>query len=282
MDFSSVGLLKAVSMSARVGIGIITYNRRDVAAETVARVRAHTAPPFALVVADDGSEDGTADLMQSQNVTVVTGRNMGVAWNKNRALFLLAAIVQCDVVILLEDDSFPTHDGWAEEWVLASQRWGHVNLAGEWFRDSFLKGTGTADDPILSKDVSGQCSGFSRTALLYGGYFDSRFRGYGHGHVEHTRRLLRVGYGGTYEDIAGEVRPIYKLLKCNIEVTNPPTFLNASDSDRNWLLSRQLLFEEAYRMPWRDDAELAQFRAEMQAALAHPDGMHCAFPLHGV
>ena len=43
---------------------------------------------------------------------VVTGRNMGIAWNKNRALFLLGAIAQCDVVILLEDDSFPTSDGW--------------------------------------------------------------------------------------------------------------------------------------------------------------------------
>jgi GT2 family glycosyltransferase len=42
-------------MSARLGIGIITCNRRDVLAETVARVRSHTPPPFTLVVADDGS-----------------------------------------------------------------------------------------------------------------------------------------------------------------------------------------------------------------------------------
>jgi glycosyltransferase involved in cell wall biosynthesis len=255
-------------MSVRLGIGIITYNRKDVVAETVARVRARTASPFTLVVADDGSDDGTAELMRSQHVTVVTGQNMGIAWNKNRALFLLTAVAQCDVVILLEDDSFPTCDGWAEEWVQASQRWGHVNLAGEWFRDSFLKGSGTIDDPILSKDVTAQCSGFSRTALLYGGYFDSRFRGYGQEHVEHTRRLMRIGYGGTYEDIEGEVRPIYKLLKGSIEVTSPHTFSNMSDRDRNWLLCRQLLFEETYRMPWRDDAELRQFRAEMQTALA--------------
>ena len=56
--------------------------------------------------------------------------------------------------------------------MLATQRWGHVNLAGEWFRDSFLKGSGTVDDPIISKDVSAQCSGFSRDALIYGGYFN--------------------------------------------------------------------------------------------------------------
>jgi hypothetical protein len=85
--------------------------------------------------------------------------------------------------------------------------------------------------------------------------------------VEHTRRLVRVGYGGTFEEIDGEVRPIYKLLKSQIEVTSPPTSSNQADRDRNWLLCRELLFDESYRMPWRDDAELIQFRAEIAGAL---------------
>ena len=84
-------------MAIRVGIGIITCNRKDVLAETLARVRAHTTAPFTLAVADDGSTDGTADMVRSQNITLVTGRNMGIAWNKNRALFLLSALdaVRC-------------------------------------------------------------------------------------------------------------------------------------------------------------------------------------------
>ena len=174
--------------------------------------------------------------------------------------------MQCDAIILLEDDSFPTEDGWEQEWMQAAQSWGHANLAGAWFSDSFLSGAGTVDDPILSTNVSAQCSGFSRTALLYAGYFDSRFRGYGQEHVEHTRRMLRVGYGGSYEEIEGEVRPIYKLLKSCIKVTNPNSYSNQPDRDRNWLICRELLFDEAYRMPWRDDAELAQFRDEMANA----------------
>lgn len=254
-------------MDSRVGIGIVTYNRRDTLLETLDRVHAHTRMPFVVVVADDGSDDGTADSVRAQQVVVATGPNMGIAWNKNRALFLLSAVMQCDVVILLEDDSFPTEDGWEAEWVIASQRWGHANLGAPWLSDSFLKGSGTVDDPYLSLDVTAQCSSFSRTALLYAGYFDSRFRGYGQEHVEHTRRLLRVGYGGTYEDISGEVRPIYKLLRSSIEVLSGHSFSNPADRDRNWMLCRQLLFDEGYRMPWRDDTELAQFRAEMQAAL---------------
>ena len=257
-------------MAIRVGIGIITCNRKDVLLETLARVRAHTSSPCAIAVADDGSSDGTVEAVRAQRITLATGRNMGIAWNKNRALFLLAAVVQCDVVLLLEDDSYPTQDGWEQDWVLASQRWGHANLAGAWFGDSFLSGTGTVDDPILSVDVTAQCSGFSRAALLYGGYFDSRFRGYGQEHVEHTRRLVRLGYGGTHEEIQGEVRPIYKLLKSPIMVTTPPSFSNQPDRDRNWLMCRELLFDETYRMPWRDDAELIQFREEMANALRQP------------
>jgi len=254
-------------MAIRVGIGVVTYNRKDVLLETLARIRAHTTSECALAVADDGSSDGTPEAVRAEKITLVTGRNMGIAWNKNRALFLLASVVQCDVVILLEDDSFPTQDGWEQEWIKATQRWGHINFAGEWFRDSFLRGTGTADDPILSKDITAQCSGFSRTSLIYGGYFDPRFRGYGQEHVEHTRRLVRLGYGGTHEEIDGEVRPIYRLLTSGIQVTNPTSFSNATDRERNWLLCRELLFDESYRMPWRDDTELAQFRAEMANAL---------------
>ncbi len=75
-------------MALRIGIGIVTYNRKNVLAETLGRVRAHTKLQSTLVVADDGSDDGTLDFVRSQGITVVTGRNRGVAWNKNRALFL--------------------------------------------------------------------------------------------------------------------------------------------------------------------------------------------------
>lgn len=256
-------------MALRLGVGVITYNRKDVLAHTLTRVQELTRTPHILVVADDGSEDGTVKLLRERNIATVTGRNMGIAWNKNRALYLLCEILNCDVIVLLEDDSFPEVAGWEAEWIAAAQRWGHANLAGDWFRDSFIDGAGTVDDPVLSKDITAQCSAFSREALLYGGYFDPRFRGYGQEHVEHTRRLLRLGYGGSYESIGGEVRPIYKLLRGSIRVTNPGSFANNSILDRNALLCHKLLFDEAYRAPWSDDTELLQFRAEMELALMH-------------
>ena len=249
----------------RLGIGIITCNRKEMLAETLARVRTHTTAPVKLVVADDGSSDGTAEMVPSQNIALVTGRNMGIAWNKNRALYLLRPRCSATPHPLEEIHSPPRTAGSSNG--CRRPRVGPRNLAGagSGLLPVRLGDRGGSD---RQHDVSAQCSGFSRTALLYGGYFDSRFRGYGQEHVEHTRRMVRVGYGGSYKEIEGEVRPIYKLLKKgSIKVTNPKSYSNQPDRDRNWLICRELLFDEAYRTPWRDDAELAQFRDEMANAL---------------
>ena len=89
-------------MPFRLGIGIITFNRKELVGSTIDRVRALTREPdVALVIADDGSSDGTLEMLREKQVPVVTGINMGIAWNKNRALFLLSHLLGCESVILL-------------------------------------------------------------------------------------------------------------------------------------------------------------------------------------
>jgi glycosyltransferase involved in cell wall biosynthesis len=208
-------------MSFPLGIGIVTYNRKDTVAATIARVRRFTRETgAAMVVADDGSSDGTLGKLREIGVPVITGINMGIAWNKNRALFLLSHMLRCETVILLEDDTQPNREGWEQEWMQAARKWGHVNFAGDWMREHFLSGSGSATDPIRSKNVTAQCSAYASTALTYGGYLDPRFRGYGHEHVEHSRRLVRVGYGGTDERINGGERVIYYLLRGDLTAWN--------------------------------------------------------------
>ena len=264
---------------ARIGIGIVTYNRKDILAETVARVRRFTRQPeVEFVVADDGSTDGTLAWLRADSVPVVGGVNMGIAWNKNRVLFLLAELRRCEVVILLEDDTQPARSGWEDEWIDAARRWGHVNYAGAWMRDQFMAGAGTAADPVLSKVVTAQCSAYTSEALLYGGYYDSRFKGYGHEHVEHTRRLIRVGFGGTDEFMDGEKRVVFKLIDGHVMCVDTPSHFSQSDVDRNLEIARPLMSDQAYRAPWVNDIELKQFRSEMRSAL---DGWPNGFPLRG-
>src|ERR1700712_3829984 len=100
-------------MMLKLGIGIPSFNRKPILRETINSIRVMTKYlPSVLVVADDGSSDGTADMLERMGVACVRGRNMGVAWNKNRALYMLNARLRCDVTILLEDDAYPSRLGW--------------------------------------------------------------------------------------------------------------------------------------------------------------------------
>ena len=258
-------------MSGRVGIGIITYNRSQVVAETVEAVRRMTArSDVDLVVADDGSTDDTRDVLARMNVAVISGKNMGIAWNKNRALFVLSRVLDCQTVILLEDDVRPQFFGWEAPWVTAAERWGHANWAAPWMKQYFEEGTGVPEMPYASSAITAQCASFSREALIYGGFFDSRFRGFGHEHVEHTRRLVRVGYGGTDTRVDGKERVRYRLIESPLTVIRAGSFLNEEEVARNVKIAHQAMAETTYRAPWSNEEEMRQMRAEverMQAAV---------------
>ena len=266
---SSVG---ADPASPLLGIGIVTYNRAGVLAKTLDRVQRHTTHPHTIVaVADDGSTDDTMQMLRARQVLAVSGTNAGVAWNKNRALFLLFALRRCDVVILLEDDAYPTRDGWHAEWIEAARRWGHVNLAADWLREHFISGKGTAADPILSRQLTAQCAVFSRESILFGGYFDTRFRGYGHEHVEHTWRLLRMGYGGSEWPPDSKTAPEFRLIWGGIAHQFAPSVGDAGDwqTERNRVLAQLLLGEYSHRPPFQTEQEARQLREEMRQALPH-------------
>lgn len=265
-------------MSYVTGIGIVTYNRKEIVADTISQVRAFTrCPDVALVVADDGSTDGTANLLEAMRVPVVGGVNRGVAWNKNRALFLLSHLLGCQTVILLEDDARPYRPAWENEWIQAARRWGHVNYAADWMREHFVAGSGTAADPFLSNMVTAQCASYSGTALTYAGYFDPHFRGYGHGHVEHTRRLIRAGYGGTDAPPNEQECVLYKMIRGGVTVVASQSHFDPDQEERNLRLAMQLMGQEGYRSPWSDDSEMRQFRSEIEIAMG---GGPARFRLH--
>lgn len=246
-----------------LGIAVITYNRLQSAKTAVERVLAHTTQPFQLVIADDGSSDGTALEFRKQGIQVISAKNMGVCWNKNRALFYLHNIAKCDPIILLEDDSWPIENGWESDWIEATSSYGHINLAGGWFSQAFVSGLGTPQDPIFSQAISGQCSAYSAEALSYVGYLDTRFVGYGVGHVEHSTRLLRAGYGGYIAGRATGSKYRFLLINSRIKVTSPETFKTQVQIDKNHELMQSIRGEPVFRAAWRTDLEMAQFRSEI-------------------
>ena len=248
-----------------LGIGVISYNRCDMLKETLDLVQRRTRHPRTIVaVADDGSTDGTLDMLRQRRTLTVTGRNMSIAWNKNRALFLLAELARCDIIILMEDDTYPEEDNWEADWIRAAQRWGHVSGLPRGTPARPVTGTGSIDDPFESDWLSAQCAVFSRQAVLFGGYFDTRFRGYGHEHVEHTFRLRRMGYGpatqepGRFKSIWGGIglRPVQSTFDAKHEL-----------AELNRQVAAELMDDLSYRGPWRTEEEGRQFRDEMRQAV---------------
>jgi glycosyltransferase involved in cell wall biosynthesis len=252
-------------MPNRVGLAIVTCNRSALLRQTIEAVRRFTRhPDLDFIVADDGSADGTPALLRDLDVPHIAGPNMGVAWNKNRALWFLGQMRRCQAVIVLEDDTHPTAAGWEAAWLAAAARWGHVNVAAPWLSGSFESGSGTAEDPFLSADVTAQCAAYSRDALDWGGYFDPRFRGFGHEHVEHSARLVRLGFGGRTW-IADGHRQI-RFAAIAGDVATVPVRSHAQPEDtHNLMIAHIAMAERRYRVPWYTRGEMRQFRAEMAA-----------------
>lgn len=72
---------------ARISIIMPTYNRADTIVRAVESVEAQTFEDWELVVVDDGSTDGTRDLLAGRDprIRVVSQENRGVAGARNRA-----------------------------------------------------------------------------------------------------------------------------------------------------------------------------------------------------
>jgi glycosyltransferase involved in cell wall biosynthesis len=254
-------------MPIKLGIGVTTFNRCRKLETCISQLQRLTSQPFSLVIADDGSIDGTVAMCTQQQIACVTGENMGIAWNKNRALFFLHRILECDVIILIEDDSYPNNLGWEADWMEGAQKWGQVNFAGGWFRERALSGTGNIDSLFLSASLSGQCAAFSRQALSACGFMDSRFKSYGYEHAEHSARLVRAGFGGEMRMTErGELEPHYYLLAADLTVSSDESYRDEESLASNWIIWTEMYGDPLYRHPWRTTEEFLQFRGEMRAA----------------
>jgi glycosyltransferase involved in cell wall biosynthesis len=90
--------------TAKVTVGIPTFNRAGWLRETVESVLAQTFTNFRLIVRDNASDDATPDVVRSFSDDriqyVRSERNIGAIGNFNR----LAALADTDFLVLLPDD----------------------------------------------------------------------------------------------------------------------------------------------------------------------------------
>lgn len=99
----------ALPARTRIAVVVTNYNYRDFVVEAVDSALAQTRAPAAVVVVDDGSTDGSADLLRERyaddpRVTLLCGPNTGQLGAFRRGIEVLDA----DVVCFLDAD-----DRWA-------------------------------------------------------------------------------------------------------------------------------------------------------------------------
>ena len=69
-----------------VSVLIPTYNRLELVCEAIASVRAQTYPHYEIIVADDGSSDGTVEALRLEDLQVLSLTHGGQARARNAAL----------------------------------------------------------------------------------------------------------------------------------------------------------------------------------------------------
>jgi glycosyltransferase involved in cell wall biosynthesis len=247
----------ASSGAPELGIGIITYNRLKALHGCVQGVQSFTRAPYRLVVADDGSTDGSVEWVRAQRLPLIAGRNRGPAWNRNRALYYLLERTVCDPILLLEDDCWPVEPGWEQSWMEAAEWWEHLNFA----LDRFVAGSGTPEHPYRCEISGTQCTVSSRAAMQAVGYMDSRFMGYGFEDAEWTYRFERH-----LADRWGPPLHTPPCLRSGLHVVDMGTWHDAASVERQGSLFQQLQQEPIWRFPWRTVEEEQFFRHEQAQA----------------
>ena len=95
-------------MMPRVSIVMPTYNRRDTIERAIDSVVAQTFRDWELIVVDDGSTDGTRDLVAGLDprVRMIVQENQGVGGARNTGM---AAAEGALIAFLDSDDEWPAH-----------------------------------------------------------------------------------------------------------------------------------------------------------------------------
>lgn len=190
-------------MSAiRRGVAIAHYNRPDHLLDIIMAIKSTTPVGTKVVVCDDGSSD-VLKLISATDQTgtpLIRGRNLGVAANKNRALW---ALRDCHFLAIIEDDLLPKEEGWFTQYEEASKlseihhfcRVQDKEIPETYpaFSEFMQKNSLT---PVFGSSPRGDLTFITATVLNRVGGFNPLFRGTGYAHGEYSNRVYRAGLIG--------------------------------------------------------------------------------------
>lgn len=250
-------------MNPRITVVVLTYNRREEVLHTVAQL--HTLPERPdVIVADNGSTDGTADALSARfpRVRVVRcAKNLGAA-GRNRA----AALATTDYVAFSDDDT---------EWQAGSLAYA-VALLDRWPRVAVLCASVVVGD---AREPDTACDAMRTSPLDRRDLPGPSLVGYMAGACVFRTDVFRAvgGYeprlfiGGEEELVALDVLDAGRA----IVYCDKMTVLHRPSAQRDGSLRRRLLARNAalvawLRLPWRDASRATLNACAAAARSGHP------------
>lgn len=190
--------------SESITVVVVAFNGREHLSRCLAALAVQTAMPRTVIVVDNGSTDGLAEVVQhlaetapglvGRTTLISMGRNLGFAAANNRAI----AMCDTEFVALLNPDAFP-HPDWLERLLAAAERHpeaaafgsrqmingqpGIVDGTGDVYHMSGLTwraghGRPLHDEDLVEREIFSPCAAaalYRRSALLEVGGFDEDF-----------------------------------------------------------------------------------------------------------
>jgi glycosyltransferase involved in cell wall biosynthesis len=200
-------------------VSICTYNRADKLGEVIQGVLDTVPDGTDVFVCDDGSADDT-DIVTGAfpGVHYHRGPNLGVAANKNRALFLMQ---NHHFSCILEDDLMPIKENWFSIYEKVSMLTDIHHFCR--IQDKEIPETSPAfanylqtlgATPLYASSPRGDLTFLTRKVITTVGGLNPMFRGVGYAHGEWSARVVKAGlvaHPSGYVDIA-EARDMFKQV----------------------------------------------------------------------
>ncbi len=215
----------------RVGVGVCTYNRPDRALSLVKAIR-DTTDNVNLICSIDGGDFLKYDLENINSLcdNLLIGKNDGVVVNKNR---LLVYLQDCDFIFLIEDDLLPIKKGWIDKYLEVIEKTGyqHLNYIHGLARSCKIKEDRISNDITLEyfNDLGGGLMIITKDCLQRVGLFDPRYKYYGYGHCDYTRRCRMAGLYPSDGNGNPHIKDIDNYLYMDPTI---PSSMSISDRDK--------------------------------------------------
>jgi O-antigen biosynthesis protein len=170
----------------RVSVVVCTHNGERTLGQCLERAGELAYPDFELIVVDDGSSDGSADIALARGATLVQTEHRGLSFARNAGV----AKATGEIVAFLDDDAYPDSD-WLRYVAASLGPNTHAGTGGPnippdddgWIAECVAAAPGGPIHVLISdreaEHVPGCNMAFRKSALEEIGGFDERFRAAG-------------------------------------------------------------------------------------------------------